>query len=55
MLSALVRWGVAVRFVEKLTDCQIDQIGPTDECSMIARRHKNQLPARQIPRYFGIL
>ena len=34
MLSALVRWGVAVWLVEKLTDRQIDQIGPTLECSM---------------------
>lgn len=41
MLSALVRGRGAVWLVEKLTDRQIDQIGPTIECSMLARRHND--------------
>jgi hypothetical protein len=41
MPSALVRWRVAIWLVKKLADRQIDQIGPTVECSMIGRRYNN--------------
>jgi hypothetical protein len=40
---ALLRWRLAVWLVEKLAYREINQIGPLVECSMIARRHNNQL------------
>src|SRR6202171_1858780 len=51
----LVRWGIAIRLVEKFAYREIDQRGPALEGSVTACRHNDQLSTRQIAEYFGIL